>query len=203
MSTRGLLGIVLNGKEFLAYNHSDSYPTELGKSVMDGVRNLDVEDIRAYAKTLVLVDDDKIPTVTQWARLKKLGVVDETAVRDDSSTWYTVLRNLQGVFEERVKGGNPYWHDYDGFQYGRTCQWAYVVNLDTEKLELYTGNYGTPYYPAMKPVGRYAERAKKDPSLVDSPNAVITLIAEISIAELKATPEYAIQRYCKRLYDRH
>ena len=49
MSTRGLIGIVCKGKEFLTYNHYDSYPTELGLKVLRAVRALKEEALQTYA----------------------------------------------------------------------------------------------------------------------------------------------------------
>jgi hypothetical protein len=45
MSTRGILGYRQNGKDFLHYNHSDSYPENLGLRVMAMVFNGAIEPV--------------------------------------------------------------------------------------------------------------------------------------------------------------
>ena len=40
MGTSGAIGFVVDGKEFVAYNHFDSYPENLGKEVVEFIRSL-------------------------------------------------------------------------------------------------------------------------------------------------------------------
>lgn len=38
MGTRGYFGFYFKGKYYLIYNHSDSYPAELGKNLVEQIK---------------------------------------------------------------------------------------------------------------------------------------------------------------------
>ena len=50
MSTRGLYGIRKNGVDKCTYNHSDSYPSWLGRKVLEFCANNTIENLD-YLKT--------------------------------------------------------------------------------------------------------------------------------------------------------
>jgi hypothetical protein len=204
------MGFVHKGKEYLTYNHMDSYPTQLGVDFMRTVKSSDLQILRAYVESLVLVDSDASPSLDELKQMVLLTMTSKFAdeyrapTGVDPLTWYDLLNDYQGNLAERLRLGIRWWLDDDTFQYSQSCEWCYVANLDTEMLEMYTSHHSSPWYPRGKLGGRYVEAAKKDPTLVDFERSKpCGLIDKISFDELRATPEYALVSYCKRINDRY
>jgi hypothetical protein len=139
MSTRGFIGVVIDGTEKLAYNHSDSYPSWLGVHFLGAVADLmdrGLEEFKTKARNLRLVDEDEKPTDAEMvalARHANLGVST-----GDPAEWYVLLRNLQGELAETLDVG--YMIDYATFAlHSLHCEWGYLVDLDREVLQAYKG----------------------------------------------------------------
>jgi hypothetical protein len=159
MSTRGIVGVRVDGQDKLAYNHSDSYPEGLGDDVVKALRVMlakkGLAKIKELARAVRLVDEQKDkPTPSDIARFREFC---NTGVGGQTETdWYCLLRDLQGDIEATLNAGVM----LDAREFIKDslfCEWAYVINLDDEVLEVYMGFQRKP------PVGRYAaERAKKE-----------------------------------------
>jgi len=139
MSTNGAIGFILNGKEHIAYNHSDSYPTWLGERVLKYVRenvNGKTDEIKQKVSKLIPVDEDKKPTAEQFDDL--IGYMQD-GVGGSDDDWYRLLRGTQGDLEKMLAA--KYYIDYESFlACSIHCEWAYIVNLDTQELEIYRGS---------------------------------------------------------------
>jgi hypothetical protein len=207
MSTRGLIGYHLGGKDYVQYNHSDSYPTCLGLSILRYAKNANVDVLRSNVSKLIMVDEDKKPTKAQLRKAypffkEGAETVDEFIARsaEESPSWYDVLRNVQGNLTLTDRG-MPFWMDYDGFQWSRSCEWAYILNLDTERLEVYTGHWEESsqsryFCQKAKPLGRFATQ------VVEGTRGIL-LIADLPLAELKELSESAFFRYCIRTEEKY
>ena len=141
MGTRGLYGFRKNGVDKLTYNHWDSYPSCLGRSMIEFIQEycLNLNDI--YRK-IILVDEDSKPTERQIKECKSLAdlSVSEKSLED----WYCLLRNAQGK-PEMYGQGLRYMIDNKNFILDSLfCEYAYVINLDTKKLEIYKGFQQVP-----------------------------------------------------------
>lgn len=175
MSTRGVLGLFSGGVTKATYNHSDSYPTGLGKDtaeeLTEALKTIGIDKMRSNFKKIKMIkDEDKQPSNTD---IKKYNDYANTHVGGPMSndvvlTWYQLLRETQGTLMPYYKGEVV--HMIDGKSFigsGLYCEWVYIVNLDTEELEVYKGfqrvkhnegryanmrGYkaydGTQYYPA-------------------------------------------------------
>ena len=143
MGTRGTLGIRKNKKDFLMYNHYDSYPESLGQEVVDFVKGVkDFDGLAVKTAKLKAVDGDKkIPL--KWEK-KYRKFHQEVSSGDD---WYSFLRDLQGVdfFKALLKDeiehiilGNDFIKD------SLFCEYGYIINLDTNKLEFWVGFQDKP-----------------------------------------------------------
>lgn len=133
MGTRGLVGFVIDGEVKASYNHFDSYPTGLGCDVVKAVNaGIDADKVRA----LRMVKEDQKPTVDEQANLLKhanLGVST-----GNPAEWYVLLRDLQGDLLGTLDAG--YMIDSLNFAADSLfCEWGYLVNLDTETVEVYRG----------------------------------------------------------------
>ena len=121
MGTNGAYGFRLDGKDKIAYNQFDSYPEKLGQVVMDFISNTPLERMRAIASNINLVNK-----VTESS-------ICEEIIKD-------TFGNLNSIFDmERFLNDSLF------------CEWAYIMNLDTKRLEVYTGLNKDPHAP-----GRYS-----------------------------------------------
>lgn len=133
MSTRGLYGFILDGKKYLTYNHSDSYPSGLGIQIVDFL-NSHKGDLESEVRKLTLVNSQDIPS-KQEAKLCKEAHLFNGRV-DNRQNWYAYLRGAQGDLEATLAIG--YMIDSADFlEDSLCCEWAYIINLDTACLEVY------------------------------------------------------------------
>ncbi|MDO8416560.1 MAG: hypothetical protein Q7S87_10165 [Agitococcus sp.] len=126
------------------------------------------------------------------------------ALQKDQLDWDKMLEDV-GELEDFMAGFN-YWPDAFEFILDASCEWAYIINLDTEKLEMYTHHYSAPghestSYPKRKPVGRYSGLQVVDEG--ESPSRGATLLSEIPLQDLKDLPMYALISYADRIHRQH
>ena len=138
MSTRGSVGFHRGGTDKIMYNHSDSYPSYLGVSVARFVQSHTPEEMNEMFDRIVLVNREKPPTKTQ---IEECEAVFGTHITDNrpNPEWYDLLHPAQGDLEAYAKGLN-YMKDSASFlKDSLFCEWGYVINLDTNTLEIYRG----------------------------------------------------------------
>jgi hypothetical protein len=153
MSTRGLLGVRIDGQDKLTYNHYDSYPTGLGHEVICAIRALhnlkSHEWIEEKSRELQLVEWGAHPDQEQFEFVKSALSGNDSVYPTD---WEGLLRGSQGKLIDYLLVG--YMMDSHEFiNDSLFCEWAYIVNLDTGMLEVYKG------FQEEQGVGRYAEAA--------------------------------------------
>jgi hypothetical protein len=139
MGTRGLIGFRSKDKDYLTYNHFDSYPESLGVSILEELEAMDLDKLKKAVNKLVLVNEDSKPTFEQRLDIAKefwdLSVGDQTP-----ESWYCLMRNAQGQLMPYYSGKLKYMIDSHNFILDSLfCEWAYIVNLDTMKLEVWRG----------------------------------------------------------------
>jgi len=150
MSTRGTWGFVLDGTEYLSYNHSDSYPSGLGVDILAWARQADWSKVREQVAALTLVEDDAEPTAEQAAAT---GLTPEHV--STGRDWYSLLRSTQGDPQATLDLGIM----TDGHEFpldSLFCEWAYVIDLDAETLEVYQG-----FQKTLPDAGRWAGREEE------------------------------------------
>lgn len=160
MGTRGLYGFRKNGVDKLTYNHYDSYPNVLGESVLCFISKFKNELNKIY-DNIIMVDETTTPTEEQIKECEKYADLD---VSEQSLTdWYCLLRNAQGDLMSLGEGLKYMIDNHDFILDSLFCEFAYIINLDTNKLEYYLGfqkqldetnryvletiNEEFPYYP--------------------------------------------------------
>ena len=113
MGTRGLAGFRLNNKDYLFYNHLDSYPKGLGIEFLNFVKNMNSEKIRTM--------------------LTKAEIVENS--NKGISSYDDFLEAYSNYKEKKLK-----LHLKNGFiKDSLFCEWAYIYDIDTKELEIYTG----------------------------------------------------------------
>lgn len=147
----------LGGKDKVGYNHFDSYPSELGKTMVNWVRNTPIPVMRdAYHSLLIVSEDDK-PTPEQIELGVQAGAFSAEVRYGDVNDFYNLLRNEQGDPQSWITGSRMM-IEYSAFLADSLfCEWAYIVNLDDKTLECYKGFNFDP-----KAAGRYAHLCSDD-----------------------------------------
>lgn len=158
MGTRGLYGFRKNGIDKLTYNHYDSYPNYLGQIMVEFCKTTSIEEMNEIFNRIVLVTEGSTPTQEQIAEC--IEFYDGGVSTGTTEDWYCLLREAQGN-PNVYKHGLKYMIDDQGFiKDSPFCEYAYIINLDTECLEFWVGfqkepdennRYGTEvedmYYP--------------------------------------------------------
>jgi len=158
MGTRGLYGFRKNGIDKTTYNHYDSYPDYLGAMIVKFCKETSIEEMNEIFDRIVLVDEDSKPTKQQIAEC--MDYYDSDVSKQTPEDWYCLLREAQGA-PDAYKNGLKYMIDnHDFIKNSLFCEYAYIIDLDTNILEFYVGfqtvptilnRYGTEkdgnYYP--------------------------------------------------------
>ncbi len=148
MSTRGITGVKSEGKYFISYNHSDSYPSSLGcemiEFVKDNINNIDAFKEK-FKNVISVKNSEAVPLEFQ----KKYGKYADTGVSSGQlSEWYVLLRNLQGIdWLEEILNGNlcHYIDSYDFVKDSLFCEWGYIIDLNNNVLNIYCGLQEEPF----------------------------------------------------------
>lgn len=147
MGTRGIYGFRKNEVDKLTYNHYDSYPEGLGRNVVEFIGNHTIEELNKIYDKIIMVDNEDTPTEEQIKECEKYADIDvsEQSLED----WYCLLRNSQGDL-----------FAYDDLRYmidnadfildSLFCEYGYIINLDTNRLEIYRG-----FQKVADPTNRY------------------------------------------------
>lgn len=142
MSTRGYLGIKKKGELKGQYNHFDSYISGLGKELILYLNTLNKENmIEILNKTfdyIELIDENSTPTREQILYCKQCEVIDLSVSSQSVSDWYCLLRDTQGRLDLYIDNKCKYMLNGNDFlQDDVFCEYGYVINLDTNKLDIY------------------------------------------------------------------
>lgn len=145
MGTRGLFGLRKNNKDKTTYNHFDSYPSCLGEEMVEYVKNHSKEKMTALYDKLIMVDGEFNTsqfTEEQKERYKEFIKKNKDEIdAEENMSMYWFLREFQGKlykydeYPEIDLMLDESWFIKDSL----SCEWAYIINLDTEKLEIWEG----------------------------------------------------------------
>ncbi len=151
MSTRGAYGIRKNETDKIMYNHYDSYPTALGEDILKFIKEHKRKDFDDVFDFLIPIDPKTKPTPEQIKRCQ--STTNLSVSKGSTEDWYCLLRETQGNIESRMPpNGVPYFEDYGRFLSDSIfCEWAYIINLDKNVLEIYQG-----FNRTKSDKGRYA-----------------------------------------------
>lgn len=151
MGTRGSAGIIIKDEVKLAYNHFDSYPSGLGVDILMVISEINKENgweqFKKNAEALKSIDVDEITDTEMIQKYKKYS---NTKVGSQKlSEPYCLFRNIQGadwIYEVYRGNLNDYTLDNNFIRDSLFCEYAYVINLDTMKLEFYCGFQHKPQF---------------------------------------------------------
>lgn len=176
MSTRGAYGFRHKNRDYIAYNHFDSYPSGLGSDVAKFIYNANRNNMWGAARRTLdevkIKDLDDIPTEEEL-RLYLPFVPDSAFVSslfiERSNDPPVTLKPRWGRLFDRTMGNiaiileSRVCPEQSAFLINSLfCEWAYIVNLDEELFEVYVGGNEDPNAP-----GRYA-KFKRDTTRTDN-----------------------------------
>lgn len=147
MSTRGIVGFRIDGQDKLTYNHWDSYPSAVGVDILEECR-IHYKDpkhfnIHKNVRKIKLVKEGTHPTEKQVNEYKKYA--DTGVSKKSLKDWYCLLRDTQGTIQPYIDGDVKHMIDSSAFILDSLfCEWGYIVNLDTDKLEVWRGFQHSP-----------------------------------------------------------
>lgn len=175
MGTRGAWGFIKDGVGKVTYNHFDSDPPCLGSSIVEFIQTCakEKEDFLKLFSKIKLVDSSSKPPKKEIERCVKLGLATDPVKPD----WYWLLHDMQEDIHilrkvKRMIDNKTFLED------SLFCEYAYIINLDTNMLEIYQGSNKDPEAP-----GRYAKLGKNE----SNPYYGVALKDEIPLDTIKTT----------------
>lgn len=137
MGTRGSYGFYKNNINKLTYNHFDSYPTCLGANVVNFIKRHSNEELNNIFNSIKLVDEEDYPTEREALDLKQIGF--GTEYKNKKLNWYEILGSHYGDLNLYSEGLTYMINHNDFVKDSLFCEWAYIINLDSNELEIYVG----------------------------------------------------------------
>lgn len=146
MGTRNLTMVIKSGRTRVAqYGQWDGYPEGQGTTILNFLRECNMERFKKRIETGVrFLNPSDVKERKEF--LTSIGATDGWLNMNQSSKY-----NKKFPYDSRDHGGEILQLIYDAddkvvlqnsasfAQNGLFCEWAYVVNLDTMKLEVYNG----------------------------------------------------------------
>ena len=144
MATRGAYGFKLNGNLKVTYNHMDSYLRGLGLNICGFIKYTSIPEMKDIYNYIQLVDGSSIPSKHQINKCVAMGLFDHTVGSKKNTDWYCLIRNTQGSLTTYKHRHVPWMINSSSFLKDNAfCEFGYVINLDTEILEIFS--YGDLY----------------------------------------------------------
>jgi hypothetical protein len=174
MGTRGAYGFRIGNQDKITYCHFDSYPDFLGRNLLEYVADTPTEMMKEVASAIIMVDLESKPAPELVKRYSKFG--DLNVSNHTFEDWYCLLRKTQG---DLYPYNNDLRHmiDFHDFPHDSLfCEWAYIINLDTELFEAYKG-----LNKDSSAKGRYARYSTDD----NHGYRGVVLIDEIPLADIR------------------
>ena len=188
MGTRGAYGFRIHQKDKVTYNHCDSYPSDLGVTVIKFIKSTPTLELKIIAGKITLIDEHSKPTIKQknqcnnWADLS----VSTQSLND----WYCLLHKTQGNLNI-YKEGLEYMIDSKSFLIDSLfCEWAYIINVDTNMLEIYKG-----FNEDRNAAGRYASITQDEKKIYYG----VALVNETPLSDIRIMNNTTISALCKKL----
>lgn len=215
MGTRANIGFRFQHQDWLMYHHNSGGLPNLGLEIINFCKEHDVERLRSRVSKFVRIGDHP-PTLTatrikqvaaaqDWPqeRTEKLLLQLKDKDKEKRPTWDDMFYDAASLSD--FMGDLNYWPDYGTFIWHSNCEWAYIINLDEEALEIYTHHYNAPghetTYKKVKPGGRYSGYFVGDAGPEAKRGA--TLLNSIPLKDLREVPSTALQSYANRIDRQH
>lgn len=147
MGTRNLI-CVIQGNEFKVskYNQWDGYPEGVGADICEWITDeYDSDRFKAGLKNCYEIDEDALKQLWVDAGMEPDntdGFVDMSVSEKFAKSNPQLGRDMSTPILDLIMhsdGPLPFKNDLDFANDSLFCEWLYVLNIDTETLEVYTG----------------------------------------------------------------
>jgi len=164
MGTRGYVGFRLYNQDKGVYNHLDSYPSDLGLRVMLFVKGRQsISELKQAVICTIPGEDDGKDISGGYELLEAISAFDGSPI---------IIEEYMGFLECSLM-----------------CEWAYIINLDSDKFEVYEGLNKDP-----NANGRYAHL--RDEDQVNDEYYGVALVLELPFDKIKAMTNHQIAELC-------
>ena len=137
MGSRGIYGLYKNGVDKVTYSHGNSYPKDLGVYIVNFIKTNSIQELNQIFYKIILVDEETEPTKEQIEECKKY--FDDKFNKDYINNWYYLLRKSQSILEPYKEDLKYMIDSKDFLKSSLYCEWGYIINLDSNELEIYRG----------------------------------------------------------------
>lgn len=210
MGTRGVVGFRHNQKDYVTYNHFDSYPTGVGAQVLKQLTCFNLKNInelnliRDKISTIKLINDEYIfDKQEQDVLLREIEALGFTHNDHNPEHFgngkvdaYFLLNPIQGSITPYIDKHHsiPYMIESSDFLMDSLfCEWAYIINLDENVIEFYRGFNKDP-----ESKGRYVFQGI-DPNAEPDDYLGVALLGTVSFDTLATWSDADIELFCERL----
>ena len=135
MGTSGTIVIKINGIYYNIYNHFDSYPDGLGKTLLEQLymilSRIGIDGLIKLVNDVTWVSQAKPPTEEEKTKLAKYS--DTTVEFGRLSSWYVLLRKNQGKLLAILHCGYC-----EAVKSEKVCsreEYVYIIDLDNQFFE--------------------------------------------------------------------
>ena len=149
MGTRHLIAICIDGKYPIAqYGQWDGYPEGQGVKVLQSLKGKSLAKLKAGASLAVAYTEDNLRQVyidlgidpdSQWITMEDSHKVNKAHPQLDRSMGAKII-----AFVRNQSQPYPVLNDLDFAQDSLFCEWAYVIDFDTNTFEVFKGFNHTP-----------------------------------------------------------
>ena len=186
MGTRGIYGFKKNNEYKVTYSHCDSYPSWLGKKIVEYIKSHSIEEMNEVYERIILIEEDfKIESLSkeQIEKYKRILNKDELIEED---MYYLLCHNKLNLRKYDNKEIDLMVDSFDFIQ-DIFCIWGYIINLDENILEIWGENK-----EKLKKRNKY--KIKEEYYLCEK-------IKEIKIEEIKKE-NFSLKKVLKNIYRR-
>lgn len=196
MIIKSAYGFIYNGIEKITYNHYSGNPNGLGKVLMFQLNDLGVTSLDVIKERFddIMMINDYTKLVNDPDILAELDYYKDSNSPLPINAWYSLVLKAQGSIKPYFDNEHPlkYMLNFRDFLYSSEhCEFAYIVNIDTEMFEIYRGRNKEP-----NAAGRYSKRPSTF-SLDDY--AGVKLVAELPLDYIFKMTKEQIMDYTKTL----
>lgn len=140
MSRMGLYGFRYNGEDKLTLVEEYAYPDALGREIVQFVRDTGLHIMKDLFQKIIMVGRDVKATDAQVTEC------EQYSAESGSHDWLALLYKSRGDLTLYRDGKLIYMvDDQELIKLSLYCDWAYVINLDTNELEIWKGSQREPH----------------------------------------------------------
>ena len=146
MGTRNLTMVISNGETKVAqYGQWDGYPSGNGVIVLDFLTKTNLDDFKKKLNKVIFVNGNKEKEIENW--LKSIGSENGWLTGEQSNLYqkkypYLTRDNGANILQMIMDGEEDEIWVTDSTDFAGDslfCEWAYLIDLDKNKLEVYEG----------------------------------------------------------------